>query len=231
MAVQRLRGMFAKNTKRAARSAPVDQKNVESAAAPLQAAFSQPAKNNFRAARDILQTAYDNYRQFDQQLDGNRGAWGFSHNTWNGLRANTELKSNQIRGQGTAGALESLSWGVNASHTVTGPGGGAGIDLRHFSSAGMGAARMDLEVKHANSWASVKAAINSAIHAHGRNQTIKIYVTNAGQIPDIGENWVDHGVARRIYSHHSVEEENMATVKFYTDTDGIFRRERRVGWP
>jgi hypothetical protein len=199
----------------------------------VQGVWNQAARDNITAARDILDQARNHYLAFDHTLDGNRINWGYSVNTWNTLLHNVTLKSNHMRGQGTADALESMSWGVsNNPRTVRGPGGGAGVDLRLFSAAGIGANRMDVEVKHAGSVASIRDQIDAAVIAHGRNQTIKVYVKNVADIPDYGAAWVRNGVTYTVRTVLNDADNNTVFVNFYQDTNpGVRIARKKVGWP
>jgi hypothetical protein len=193
-------------------------------AVPVQAVFSATATNNFLVARNTLETARQHYNVFDEELEGNQHNWGFSNDTWGRLEHNVILTSNHIRGQGIADAIESLSWQVNNNPiNVRGPGDAAGVDLRLFSSAGMGGQRMDFEVKHANSAHSVCSQIAAAVNAHGNNQIIKLYKNPSVNLPNNGDSFTR---AARTYTFRNqgyAGVDQSATVQFYEDTDPTAR--------
>lgn len=195
----------------------------------MQCAFNNIALNNFDAAQRIITAAETNYIALDNTLDGNRGNWGFSNNTWNTLRQNITAKSNHIRGQGVADALESLSWNVNAiTHAITGPGGHAGVDLRLFTTGGMGAQRMDVEVKHAGSLVGVYNQIHSAVNAHGQNQTVKMYLGTGVNVPNAGVTFTrgTNNYTVRTLIHNSTDPS--VYVEFFRDTNPTTRIGRRI---
>jgi hypothetical protein len=198
----------------------------------IQRVFNPTALDNFDTAQRILTSAEHNYIAMDHSLDGNRVNWGFSHDTWDTLHNNITIKSNHIRGQGVADALESLSWNVSDHpRSVRGPGGGAGIDLRLFTSGGIGGSRMDIEIKHANTIGSVRDQINAAVIAHGRNQTIKIYKNPAVATPAIDDAFVR---APRNYTFRGLGyagDEDSARIQFYNDTNPtVLVATRVVSW-
>jgi hypothetical protein len=200
-----------------------------------QCVWNADAMNNITVAARTLNAALNNYTVFDQTLDGNRVNWGYSQNTWNTLMQNVTNKSNHMRGQGISDALESLSWRVNANpRSVVGPGGAAGVDLRMFSSGGIGANRLDLEIKHAGSNATVRSQILSAIQAHGNNQTVKLYIGGNVGVPATGTqyNTLLPAVQYTVRALGYIGDEQTVRVEFYRDTNPTVLLDRRlVSWP
>jgi hypothetical protein len=226
-----------KEQKKSKGNSVYQKQNINSKESPttdnlIQCVFNPTALQNFDAAQKILTNAENNYIEMDHELDGNRQNWGFSNPTWDTLRNNITIKSNHIRGQGVADALESLSWKVN-NHpkSVRGPGGGAGIDLRLFTSGGIGASRMDFEIKHANTIASLRDQINAAVVAHGRNQTIKIYKNPTVPIPNIDDVFVRAHLNYTFRVLGYAGDEDSARVEFFNDTSPrILEGTRVISW-